>query len=144
MSSILFKISGDLIYNQEVLDEIRESINEHSKVGVIYGFGTILSSRLREEGISFSYETGIRQTTPRGLELALEVSEEIKKFLQSKLPGATLITPIICSGGQIINTNADDLVFRHIEDYDFVVIYALKGRNKDKFKGVLKVRVVEK
>ena len=144
MISILFKVSGDLIYNKEVLNEIKESINTNCCVGLIYGLGTILSDKLREKNIPFSYENGIRQTTPKGLEIALNVSEDVKKFLQSKLPNIILISPINYLNGQITNTNADDLVFKHIKDYDSVVIYTLKGRNKNKFKDAPNIQIIEK
>ncbi|MDO8516716.1 MAG: hypothetical protein Q7S33_01195 [Nanoarchaeota archaeon] len=144
MASILFKVSGDLIYNKEVLNEIKESINTNCCVGLIYGFGTILSDKLREKNISFSYENGIRQTTTKGLEIAQEISEDIKKFLQSKLPKVTLISPVSYLNGQIINTNADDLVLEYLKNYDAVVIYTMNGRNKDKFKDIPKIRIIEK
>jgi hypothetical protein len=142
MTNILFKVSGDLIYDEGILNEIK-SVNIGNHVGLIYGFGTILSDRLKERNIPFSYEDGIRQTTPIGLEIAFNVSENIKEFLQSRLPNITLISPINYLNGQITNTNADDLVLKHIKDYDLVMIYTMKGRNKDKFKDIPKIKIIE-
>ena len=143
-SSILFKISGDLIYDEEILKEVKESIKEYSKVGVVYGFGTILSQKLKERGRAFSYINGSRKTTKEGLEIAWEISEEIKKFLSVPLKGAILISPVTKLNGEIININADELVFKNSDSYDKKIIYTLKGRNKEVFKTLDNVEIRER
>ena len=138
LEKILYKISGDLVQNPEVLGEIRKEADDESKmIDVVYGFGTKLSDELRKRSIPFKYISGIRQTTEEGLKVAFRVSEEVKKYLEQQFSGyknITLISPVEKDGEKITNTNADEIVLQRKEDYRKIIVYTREGRNKNKLK----------
>ena len=130
--NILFKISGDLVENQEVLDIIIKEKKDSSKaIGLIYGCGTQISNALKEKNISFEYERGIRKTTYEGLKIALEISNKIRNGLEEQLGKDIIIySPLAIEVNEIINTNSED-IFRIIHhDYDKKYICTKEGRDK--------------
>lgn len=142
---ILFKLSGDLVYNREVLNEIKkESYN--NKVRLIYGFGTIFSKALNESKIPFQYNGGIRETTEKGLKIGLRISNKIKEDLEKELGrNISLISPIKKEKNKIININADEMVIKECKNYEKIIVYTLSGRDKSKLKDVpnLEVRKID-
>jgi hypothetical protein len=136
LETILCKISGDLTQNPEVLKEIREMAEDKTKmIDVVYGFGTRLSDELNKRNIHFEYVKGIRYTTEEGLRIALNISEEVKIYLEQQFLGyknIALISPVEKVGERIINTNADEIVLQRKDDYQKIIVYTKEGRNKDK------------
>lgn len=141
---ILFKVSGDLIENQEVLNKIKETAKDYSKcIDLIFGCGTQASEALNRAGIPFEYKNSIRETTPEGLEIILDVSNEIKLTLikEFKCYNVHLIPTTRRINGIIENFNGDDIALMKYKNYDKTIVYTLKGRNKDKFKGLENVEI---
>lgn len=141
---ILYKISGDLVERDEVLDEIRENAKKKENlIDVIYGFGTKLSKILDNENIPHRFEKGTRITTDEGLNIALKISEETKNELKEKFNGynVTLISPIKRIGGLIVNTNADEIVENSYFKYDKIIVCSIEGRNKEKFRLFKKIEI---
>jgi len=145
IEKILFKVSGDLVENKDVLNEIKEKAKDRSRlVDILYGFGTRLSAELNRAEIDFEYKNGIRETTEEGLKLALKVSNETREKLKKEFSGfynISFISPVKQINGKIINTNSDEIVIKEHGHYDDVIVYALQGRNKDKFKDLKNVDV---
>ena len=136
IETILYKISGDLTQNPEVLEEINEMAEDKSKIiDVIFGFGTRLSDELNRRNIHFEYIDGVRHTTEEGLQITLNISEEVKKWLEQQFSGyknIALISPVEKIGERIVNTNADEIVLQRKNDYQRIIVYTKEGRNKDK------------
>ena len=146
IEKILIKVSGDLIYNKKVLNEIKDISGDKSKtVHLIYGFGTIFSNALTERKIPFKYVNDIRETTDGGLRIGLNISNDIETYLRRYFNNSiSLISPIENRDGKIINTNADEIVMQHYHEYDKVIIYTLKNRIKEKFNKInnLEIRYI--
>jgi len=138
LESILIKVSGDLIQNPDVLEEIRDlAVDRSTRVSIVYGFGTRLSNELTKRNIPFTYIDGIRKTNEEGLQIAHEVSEKVKSELNSKFSGygnIILVSPVEKVDGKIVNTNSDEIVKQRKEEYNRIIIYTKEGRNKDNLK----------
>jgi len=144
---ILFKVSGDLIENPEVLNDIKETAKDWSKcVDLIFGCGTQASKELDNADIPYEYINSIRETIPEGLEMILKVSNEIQLVLTRELKGYNIhIIPTTRRiNGRIENLNGDDMVLMRYKKYDKVIIYTLEGRNKDKFKELKNIEIIYK
>jgi len=148
--AILIKISGDLTENRKVLDEIKE-ISKTDDVSLIYGFGTKLSNECYARHIGFYYVKGIRvfvnENKKYGLELALKISKEVKDSLSRELGDKIeLISPVNVAHGEITNTNADEILINEGHKYSKIILYTLKGRDKEelfsKFSDKIEVRYI--
>jgi acetylglutamate kinase len=134
---IILKVSGDLIQREDVLDEIKNLAKQNSsRIDLIYGFGTSLSRELDKRGIYYKFVNGIRETNEDGLDIGFKISNQIRDHLEEKLAGynINLISPVGIIDWEIINKNADEILMNKGEDYDKIIVYALEGRDKSKFK----------
>lgn len=123
-------MSGNLIHDRKILNEIKIE-SQKNIIHLIYGFGAIFSEALNNQNIPFKYANGIRETTEDGLRIGIEISKKIRDELKKHLGNDVhLISPINIVGNKIINTNADEILLEAHKNYDNVVIYTLKGRDK--------------
>jgi len=148
--AILIKIPGDLTENRKVLDEIKE-ISKTDNVSLMYGFGTKLSNECYRRNIGFYYAGGIRvfinENKKYGLELALKISKDVKDSLIRELGDKIeLISPMNSAHGEITDKNADEILMNEGHKYNKIILYTLKGRDKEmfseKFRDKIEVRYI--
>ena len=144
----LVKISGDLLQNKEVFEELSR-LSKTYNVFIICGGGTAVSKKLKEKGIPFSFKNGsriIRSYT--GRELACKVLEEQAVGLRNELSlrkiTATVWAPLLEYKSKIFRINADDYFIALSPNFITHVCFTKKGRDKSRLRGCIeKLRVVE-
>ncbi|MFH0890012.1 MAG: hypothetical protein V1836_02615 [Candidatus Aenigmatarchaeota archaeon] len=112
------------------------------------GFGTEYGKRLNSVGIRFHYENGVRvidniEKEQDALEIGHRLQTEMQSEFKRKTPRiAGFLGCISDEEGILTNLNGDDVVRKHCTEYDEVVIYTLKGRDKSNFEAMKNARVV--
>ena len=132
IEKILFKVTGNLVYDKIVLERILEETRHNYRiVEVVHGSGTQISEALNKANINFEYVNGIRKTTPEGLKIAFKVSDGIRSYLEQKFMGKVKVySPLTMQGDEIINTNSDEIVKKICHNYDKIYVCTIKGRDK--------------
>jgi len=132
IEKILFKVTGDLVYDKKVLERIfEETMYNYRIVEIVHGCGTQISEALNKANINFEYVNGIRKTTPGGLKIAFKVSDSIRSYLEQQFMGKVKVySPLTMQGNEIINTNSDEIVKKICHQYDKIYVCTKNGRDK--------------
>ena len=140
---VLVKISGDLVKNHLVIEEIKK-LSKTNDVTLIHGAGTQISTALKNKNIPYGFINGIRQTTEEGLKICFEESQKARKNLEKQLAGfdVTILSPCSCINGMISNVNAEEIFRDMHEDFDEKIIFTISDREKPFIEGLRGVKMV--
>lgn len=140
---VLVKIDSNLVQNDAILKEIKKRTSLDREVVLIYDANTQISKALGEKGIKYVYNNGEIETSEEGLKTCLEVSDNIRKNLESKLNCTRVIVPVDKINERIYGINISRLLEEIHDSYDRVYIYTKKGEaaEKSKFKNTVVIEV---
>ena len=141
---VLVKISGDLVKNPMVIEEIKR-LSKINDVTLIHGAGTQISTALKNKNIPYEFINGIRQTTEEGLRICFEESQKARKNLEKQLAGFDVIILGPCSkeNNLITNRNAEEIFRDMYEDFDEKIIFTMSDREKPLIKRISNVKIVK-
>jgi hypothetical protein len=148
--SILIKLSGNLYRNLQVIEAI-DKISSYSEVTLICGIGAPYGEKLDANKIPFHWENGIRKINdPRreqeAFRIGLALQREIQEELKHRIPGIRNFIDCLYTdeSGLLVNENGDDLVRKHGDEYDEIIVYTKlkETRNKSELAKRANTRIV--
>lgn len=147
MENILVKASGDTLGEAKFIKFVKDKAKKN-KVVVICGGGTQISKALEKAGYKINYNHLGRVAETKGerniIKKVLQKEKiKIEKRFHSK--NIEIIIPVLKAGSVECHINADNLTKAYYLGFDYIFVFTLKNRSKDKikiFKDYSRVKIV--
>ena len=147
MKNILVKGSGDTLENPKFIKFIKDKAKKN-KLVVICGGGTQISEALAKAGYKINYNhLGRVAETKEEKNIIKKVLQKEKIKIEKRLNSKNIetIIPVLKAGSVECHINADNLTKAYYLGFDYIFVFTLANRSKDKkriFKDFPRVKII--